>query len=117
MNATTGRAIEGVEHLRQSIADILMTSIGSRLERRPYGSLLPELIDHPDNGPTRVRFYAAVAGALMRWEPRIRVSRVLLESGPEQGQATLTVAGAYVPDAATETPLSVQLALYRGAMA
>ena len=44
-------------------------------------SLLPELIDQPDNGTTRVRMCAATAGALMRWEPRLRVSRITLERG------------------------------------
>lgn len=70
LNQRSGRAVDGVEHLRQSVADILTTPIGSRIARRTYGSLLPELVDQPDNGATRVRIFAATAGALMRWEPR-----------------------------------------------
>ena len=64
MNRHTGRAITGLEHLRQSVGDILSTPIGSRVMRREYGSLVPELLDHPDNDATRVRLNAAVAGAL-----------------------------------------------------
>lgn len=78
MNATTGKPLSGVDHLRQSIADILSTPIGTRIGRRDYGSLLPELIDQPANPATRIRIYAATALALLRWEPRLRVTRVQL---------------------------------------
>ena len=75
MSAATGRAIDGEAHLRQSIADILTTPIGTRVMRRDYGSLLPELIDQPFNGATRVRGYGATATAISRWEPRLRLTR------------------------------------------
>jgi len=51
-NASTGRALEGTEHLVQSLADILGTPLGTRAMRRDYGSLLPELIDQPTNPAT-----------------------------------------------------------------
>ena len=108
MNRTTGQSITGLEHLRQSLGDILTTPIGSRVMRREYGSLVPELIDHPDNPTTRVRMYTAVATALMRWEPRVRLTRVQLTSGPAAGQATLDLAGEYLP---TRQPMGLQLAL------
>lgn len=76
MNATTGHAIDGVEHIRQSVRDILTTLIGSRVMRREYGSLLPELIDQPLNGATALRAYSATVVALMKWEPRIRVQQI-----------------------------------------
>jgi hypothetical protein len=93
MNAHTGRAIEGEEHLRQSIADILTTPIGSRVMRRDYGSLLPELIDRPFNGATRTQLYGATASALMRWEPRIRLTRVALRQGAAPGAFLLELEG------------------------
>ena len=96
MSSTTGRTLDGMDHLRQSITDILTTPVGSRLQRRTYGSLLPELIDHPDNPTTRVRLYSATAGALMRWEPRFRVSGVRFYSGPLPGQASVEVSGVYL---------------------
>lgn len=96
MNHTTGRRITGIDHLKQSIADILLTPLGSRLERRTYGSLLPGLIDQPDNARTRLRCYAAIASALMNWEPRLRVTRVGIESGNTPGKATVTLEGEYL---------------------
>ncbi|RZJ62939.1 MAG: hypothetical protein EON49_00595 [Acidovorax sp.] len=89
MNRTTGRSITGVEHLLQSLGDILTTPIGSRVMRREYGSLVPELIDHPDNLRTQVRVFAAVASALMRWEPRFRLSRIESVRDPARPGAVL----------------------------
>lgn len=36
ISATTGRPLSGIDHLRQSIRDILTTPIGSRVMRRLY---------------------------------------------------------------------------------
>lgn len=99
MNRTTGRSITGIAHLKQSIADILTTPLGTRLERRTYGSLLPSLIDQPNNASARLRCYAAVASALMNWEPRLRVTRVGMNYGQQMGQATITLEGEYLGNA------------------
>ena len=116
MHHTTGRALDGMDHLRQSITDILTTPVGTRIERRSYGSLLPALIDHPDNATTRVRIYAAVATALMRWEPRLRITRVHLASGSQPGQIELTLDGEHLPTGQRVTGLAATLA-FRGAAA
>lgn len=73
MNAVTGRALDEMAHIRQSIRDILTTPLGSRVMRRDYGSLLPELIDQPGNAATRLRLMAATVGAIARFEPRVRI--------------------------------------------
>lgn len=112
--ATTGRAITGAAHLGQSIADVLTTPIGSRVMRREYGSLLPDLIDAPFNDATRLQAYAAVAMALMRWEPRIRLSRVQLSLGEQPGQAYLDVEGNRTD---SNEPLSLRVPLALGAAA
>lgn len=89
MNARTGKRLDGDDHLRQSIADILTTPIGSRVMRRDYGSMLLDLIDQPANALTRLRLYAAVAVALMRWEPRIRLKKISIQPGDAPGAWTL----------------------------
>lgn len=78
MSADTGAAITDLDHIRQSIRDILTTPIGTRVMRREYGSLIPKLIDAPLNSATVQRVLAATVTALLRWEPRIRVKRVQL---------------------------------------
>ncbi|MBD3768115.1 MAG: GPW/gp25 family protein [Gammaproteobacteria bacterium] len=47
INAQTGKPLSGIDHLRQSISDILTTRVGTRVMRRDYGSQLPELADNP----------------------------------------------------------------------
>lgn len=111
MSKATGGSLDGIDHLRQSIADILMTPIGSRIARRTYGSLLPELIDHPDNGATRVRIYAATATALMRWEPRLKVSKVSLATGERAGQVIVELEGVYRPLEGAQRSISLVLPL------
>jgi len=76
MNASTGASMTLLDHIRQSVRDILMTPLGTRIYRRGYGSEIPELIDQPLNGATVMRIYAAVAYRLALWEPRISLSSV-----------------------------------------
>ncbi len=111
MHRTTGQPLDGIEHLRQSIADILRTPVGTRLMRRDYGSLLPQLIDQPDHGATRVRVYAAVAGALMRWEPRLRLARVRWEASSRPGQAAVRIEGVYTPNGRAAQPVNLPIDL------
>ena len=64
MNNTSGKAITDIDHLRQSVRDILLTPQGSRIARREYGSLLSALIDQPQNPALRLQVMSAVYVAL-----------------------------------------------------
>ncbi|QQN40415.1 GPW/gp25 family protein [Acinetobacter sp. CS-2] len=97
MSRDTGKTVEGLEHLKQSIIDILTTPIGSRVMRRDYGSRLFELIDAPVNRETLVDYYAAVAEALDLWEPRIQLQQVDITSAVV-GSITLSITGKYLID-------------------
>lgn len=96
-NATTGKALDGIDHLRQSIRDILTTPIGTRVMRRDYGSRLFELVDRAVNRKTLLDLYAATAEALAKWEPRLRVERVEVASA-EPGRIELNLFAEYLPD-------------------
>lgn len=80
MARNTGRELSLEAHLGQSIGDILSTPLGTRVMRRDYGSRLPRLIDAPLNGETQIEVFVAVAEALARWEPRLRLVRVSIDS-------------------------------------
>lgn len=111
MNRTTGAAVTGLDHLRQSVGDILSTPIGSRVMRREYGSLVPELIDHPDNNTSQVRLFSAVASALLRWEPRFRLTRVGVQRDAERpGYALIELHGSY-HEGRRPAPLSLQVSV------
>lgn len=76
MNKTTGRSMDVMTHLRQSVTDILTTPIGTRVMRRDYGSLLFALVDQPLTAALKLDIIQATVGAIQRWEPRVRVERV-----------------------------------------
>lgn len=78
MDRETGRSLSGTAHLAQSIGDILSTRIGSRVERRDYGSTVPDYIDMPMTTVHRTKMYGAAALALLTWEPRLKLARVQL---------------------------------------
>lgn len=114
MNRETGAVLSRVEHIAQSITDVLTTRIGTRVMRREYGSLLPDLVDEPFNDITRLRVCAATVMALMRWESRINLSRVQFLGATLQGQSTLDLQGCLVD---SNQPLSLSIPLQLGGSA
>lgn len=103
MNAHTGRWIRDYGHLRQSLQKIVSTRIGSRIERREFGSLIPDLIDSPINQQNTLLLYAAVVTSIMKHEPRLKINQVSVELGSEaQPTLYLTVEGSIVVDFSTE---------------
>lgn len=81
-------ALDGIDHLRQSIIDILTTYPGERIMRPEYGSRIRDLIDRPVNAQWLADLYFNVAQAITRWEPRVRVLRVAAAM-PSSGHVTL----------------------------
>lgn len=78
IDASTGRCLFGWEHCLQSIAKILTTELGERVQLRDFGSLIPRLIDRPQVDETIMDIYVATADAL---EPRMVEGRQLGEPG------------------------------------
>jgi len=102
MNRVTGTSLSGIDHLRQSILDILTTPVGSRVMHREYGSDLFDLIDAPINQRTLVDIYTATAKALQRWEPRFNLTRVYVEK-IALGRVHLRLEGEVVSTQFTQT--------------
>lgn len=91
MSRVNGRNLQTeLDQIKQSIQDILTTPIGSRIMRRTYGSLLPQMIDAPFNEIILLQLYAATVSALLRWEDRIIVNTVSLVS-TERGSYQLSL--------------------------
>ena len=92
MNSQTGLSISEVEHIRQSVRDILVTPVGSRVMRREYGSLLSALIDQPQTLALRLQIMAACYSAIQKWEPRIRLTSISFETG-DAGEMYVDITG------------------------
>ncbi|KLU16476.1 MULTISPECIES: GPW/gp25 family protein [Xenorhabdus] len=105
MNRQTGRELTDLAHIRQSVSDILLTPVGSRIARRPYGSLLPELIDWPQNAALRLQVMAASYTAISRWEPRVMLTSITMETR-QDGKMVVDITGTY-HQSAKEFSLSI----------
>ncbi|WP_085600811.1 MULTISPECIES: GPW/gp25 family protein [unclassified Pseudomonas] len=99
MDRRTGLPLSGLEHVRQSIEDILTTPLGSRRMRPEYGSDLRRYVDLPVTGGWKSAVQAEVARALLRWEPRLKLERVQVVA-VVGGQISFQLIGQYLGDSA-----------------
>ena len=76
MDRNTGKLLSGTDHIRQSIVDILTTPLGTRVMLPEYGSKLFDLVDNPTDPSLAMRIIIESAGAIARWEPRVRIDRI-----------------------------------------
>jgi len=97
MNVNTGKKISEIAHIKQSIANILSTPLGSRVMRRDYGSRLFERIDQPINGELIAEIYSDIVEAISTWEPRFEVEQVTLQS-IDKGKIIIDLEGTFVKD-------------------
>lgn len=103
-NQATGKPLSGTAHLKQSIADILRTRVGSRVMRREYGSKIPAILDRPTNAMTIIDIYAAIGEALSATingqpiEPRFKLSAVTAVEISDTGRITIDISGTYLID-------------------
>lgn len=117
MNKATGRALSDIEHIEQSVVDILTTPIGSRVERHEYGSLVPDLIDQPTNDYTRMLIQAACVMAITRWEPRLSLTNLTFNvgTGENAGKTVVDFEADRVDGSRSGSPVKASVALGRGA--
>lgn len=76
MNPNDTGTLNDTDQLWNSVKDILTTPLASRVMRRDYGSLVPDLIDEPQNDATRLQCMSAAVIALARWENRIALNTI-----------------------------------------
>ena len=95
MNINTGTNISEINHLKQSISNILTTPIGSRVMRRDYGSNLFNQIDHPVNGELIAEIYLDIVESLFIWEPRFELDQVAVQN-IENGKITIDLEGSFL---------------------
>ena len=95
MNINDGKNISEINHLKQSISNILTTPIGSRTMRRDYGSNLFNKIDHPINGELIAEIYLDIVESLFIWEPRFELDQVAVQN-IQNGKITIDLEGSFL---------------------
>lgn len=101
LNRITGKALQGTEHILQSVKDIITTPKGSRVMLRTYGCTVPDMVDRPINQLFEIELHASIAEALARWEPRFLLNSVWIVSRTAQGRVIIGVEGTIVESGAT----------------
>ena len=91
MCADTGKWLSLDEHVYQSIEKCIFTLIGTRIRRRAFGSIVPELIDHAPTPFNLALLQADLVLAVMRWEKRFKFTAIRLTPSP--GQLDIQIAG------------------------
>jgi len=76
--------VDGAEKIRQSIWIILSTAPGERQMLPDFGCGIHDLVFEANTASLRAQVAARVRAALSRWEPRIDVLDVLVESDSTQ---------------------------------
>lgn len=87
----TGKRLEGWDHIKQSLDVIFTTRIGTRLERRGFGSAAPALIDKPSLNEKILDYYISIAEAIDAYEPRVQLNGFSVEEVDESGSARILV--------------------------
>ncbi|WP_371742429.1 hypothetical protein [Pantoea sp. EKM21T] len=59
MERETGGMLTDLDHIQQSVRDILLPPVGTRVMHRQYGSLLSTLIDQAQNEELRLQIMSA----------------------------------------------------------
>jgi phage baseplate assembly protein W len=73
----------GEDNIRESIRVVLMTEPGERMMREEFGCGLRRFLFEPNTVVTRQHIRDAVLRGLTRWEPRITLDDVLVETDSE----------------------------------
>ncbi len=95
MNINNGKNISEINHLKQSISNILTTPIGSRVMRRDYGSNLFNKIDQPINGELIAEIYLDIVASVFTWEPRFELEQVAVNA-IQKGKITIDLEGSFL---------------------
>jgi Bacteriophage baseplate protein W len=89
MDRETGKEITGLAEIEQAVDEVLDTVPGDRIMRADYGSEIFELVDRGMDSSGTARVTQAVADALRRFEPRVKVSKVVSEGSAGELRQTI----------------------------
>jgi phage baseplate assembly protein W len=79
----------GVRRIQDSIWIIVSTSLGERLMRPAFGAGAHDFVFQPNSPVMRSNLAAAIRDALVRWEPRIELVSVRVDTSPDEESQVL----------------------------
>ena len=90
--------VSGPEKVRQAIFTILDTEPGERVMRPDFGCGLRRYLMAPNNPATRAGIERDIGNALARWEPRIKVIEVNVNTTEDRAMVLIDIHYAHVLD-------------------
>jgi phage baseplate assembly protein W len=99
LDAETGGTLTGWLHVEQSLRDIFTTGFGERIMREWYGSFVPALLGRLITPSEVTPTFAAICSAIEQWEPRYRVTQILVQRATRDGRFEFFLDGEYRPRA------------------
>jgi uncharacterized protein len=75
--------VDGMDRIRQAIAQILDTEPGERIMLPAFGCGLQRFLMEPNTLTTRMAMQKDIDEAIGQWEPRIRLTGVTVTSGDD----------------------------------
>jgi len=94
----TGEAITELEHVKESIVDILTTAKTTRVRLMEYGTNIYQMLDRPINRELISDLRMEIAEAIDRWEPRVTLNEVKLDlTSIEEGVLYVSLTCTYKP--------------------
>lgn len=95
MDAATGKVLDGVDHVVQSVEKIFTTSLGSRIMREWFGNPGIRLLGENLTERTILRWWAVTWACLEIFEPRFRVKTFQLIDANRLGGINIRLVGEY----------------------
>lgn len=87
-----------VRLIKNDLLQLLLTAPGERVMRPNFGTIIPRLPFEPNDMATIQNIKISVRGAIDRFEKRVQVSDVIVQSSIDGRQFTITVFGSLTRD-------------------
>jgi len=79
----------GEDNIRESIAVILRTAQGERVQLPDFGASLGRYLFEPNDAGTHARIARDIEVALRRWEPRIALEEINVDADPAAAETAV----------------------------
>ena len=81
----------GPDRIQDAIWIVLSTALGERVMREDFGAGVNDYVFQSNSDLVRAQLAAAVNAALTRWEPRIKLAGVTVQTGTEPSQVLIVI--------------------------
>jgi phage baseplate assembly protein W len=105
----------GPDNVREALRVILLTAPGERVMLPSFGGGLAAFLHQPNTATTHARIEAAIADAVLRFEPRVRLSSVDVSPADDDPAAALATLRYALVTSGLEEQLQVRVQLTSGA--